>query len=135
MKAMPMHSPALKKNAAKSSVHKKKPNTPGAKPLVHKKKPNQNKPKMYQKLENKPKTHQNKPKTTGSQVTVRPYQTEKKPKTSGSKVIGRPYQTENEPKRKVWTTGTKGKTIILDADSASATSDHARQIRYVRIFV
>ena len=99
---------------------------PAAKPSVHKKKPNQNKPKTYQKPENKPKTYQNKPKTTGSQVTGRPYQAENEPKTSGSQVIGRPYQTENEPKRKVWTTGTKGKTMISDADSASATSDHSQ---------
>ena len=92
-------SPALKKPAAKPSVHKKKPKKPGAKPSVHKKKPNQNKPKTYQKPENKPKTHQNKPKTTGSQVTEvtgRPYQNKRKVWASG--VFNTKGQTENEPK-------------------------------------
>ena len=95
-------SPALKK--------------PAAKPSVHKKKPNQNKPKTYQKPENKPKTHQNKPKTTGSQVTGRPYQTENEPKT---------YQTENEPNERERTTSTRSRTGAAPPTAATKVSPAA----------
>ena len=59
-----------------------------AKPSVHKKKPNQTKPKTHQKRENQVagqrKTHQKREKTYQDKQT----QTEKEPKTSGSEVMG-----------------------------------------------
>ena len=85
-----------------------------AKPSVHKKKPNQTNPNTYQKPENQDagqrNTHQKretKPKTCQDKQT----QTEKEPNTSGSEVIGQ--------RRKVWTTGTKGESVTADGDSAS----------------
>ena len=110
---------ALKKPAANPLVHHQKHNKPVARPSVHKKKPNQTKPNAYQKPENQVasqrNTHQKretKPKTYQDKQT----QTEKEPKTSGSEVIGQ--------RRKVWTTSTKGESVIADGDNASATSFH-----------